>query len=75
MSRFTRQPLSMRGGHGELGITLREMEQMVAHAKELEYDLDKTRICSSLDRPKGLIDVYFVEAEWSSRDAPSSAGQ
>jgi hypothetical protein len=67
MSRFTRQPLSMRGGHGELGITLRELEQMVAHAKELEYDLDRTRICSSLDRPKGLIDVYFVEAEWPSQ--------
>lgn len=67
MSRFTRQPLSMRGGHGELGITLRELDRMLAHAAELGYDPDKTRICSSLDRPKGLIDVYFVEAEWPTK--------
>lgn len=53
--------LHQRGGHGEKGMTLRELEQMIAHAKELEYDLDKTRVCSSRQRDKGLIDVYFIE--------------
>jgi hypothetical protein len=51
----------MRGGHGTLGLTLTELEQMLAHAKELEYDFDKTRVCTSIQRDKGLIDVYFVE--------------
>lgn len=56
-----RAPLHMRGGHGDKGMTLRELEQMVAHANELEYDKDKTRVCSSRQGWKGLIDVYFVE--------------
>lgn len=56
-----RPPLHMRGGHGTLGMTLTELEQMLAHAKELEYDFDKTRVCTNLQRDKGLVDVFFVE--------------
>lgn len=56
-----KRPLHRRGGHGTLGMTLRELEDMVAQANELGYDKDKTRVCTSLQRDKGLIDVFFVE--------------
>jgi hypothetical protein len=56
-----KQPLHRRGGHATKGMTLRELEDMVAQANELGFDKDKTRVCTHLQRPKGLIDVYFVE--------------
>lgn len=59
--RIPRPPLHRRGGHGEKGMTLRELTDMVAQANELGYDPDKTRICTSRQRDKGLIDVYFIE--------------
>lgn len=58
-----KRPLHRRGGHGALGMTLRELEDMVAQANELGYDKDKTRVCTALQRDKGLIDVFFVEGE------------
>lgn len=58
---MNRPPLHRRGGHAELGMSLRELENMVAQANELGYDKDKTRVCTALQRPKGLIDIFFVE--------------
>lgn len=59
--RIPRPVLHRRGGHGTLGMSLRELVDMVAQAKELGYDLDKTRVCSARQRDKGLIDIFFVE--------------
>lgn len=53
--------LHMRGGSGSEGMSLRELEEMVASAKQQGYDPDKTRVCSARQRDKGLIDVFFME--------------
>ena len=57
-----KRPLHKRGGHGTLGMTLRELEDLVAQANKLGYDKDKTRLCSSRQRSKGLVDVYLIES-------------